>query len=314
MISRPEKFEQVLKQTSIKKELQGVLCTRKWFHAYLFNGFKGTGKTTLARIFAKAVNCENLTPQFDACFECKSCTNPIDIIEIDGGVFKTVCKIESLIEKLKTGPLFSEKKILLLDEAHKISPDSFTALLKFIEEPPKHIMVIFITNQKNLLPKTILSRFRIFETEVFNKNDIEQLIQPYFAEKNICISHKDLIRYLMRFSEGSPREIKIFIENSVKLNEKEINFETEVNFNQCIKLFLNKENSIYLFFQDLISRDCNSKNFLLGLSFFIFDNMNFEYFELAYKIEYIISTYNYLSGYAILSLLLKDNNGFLYQN
>ena len=177
-------------------------------------------------------------------------------------------------------------------------------------------MVIFVTNQKENLPKTILSRFRIFETEFFNQKDIELLVEKNFFFKEFNILKSDLFRYLTKFSGGSPREVCIFLENALCLDEKSINFETENNFLKFITILTSdiysEKNNIFILVNELLSLGCNIKDFLLGISFFIFNKPEIKYFKLASKIEYITLTYNYLSGYAILGVLL--NNGDLCYN
>jgi len=160
---RPQKFSEVAGQAHIVRALQNAVSSKKIAHAYLLTGTRGIGKTTIARLFAKAINCTDFDKTKEPCEVCESCRgmqedSSIDYLEIDGASNNSVDDIRSLVENVQYLPTSGQYKIYVIDEVHMLSNAAFNALLKTLEEPPKHVVFIFATTDPDKLLKTVLSR------------------------------------------------------------------------------------------------------------------------------------------------------------
>ena len=191
---RPKTFEEVIGQDHITKTLQNQIMNNHIGHAYLFTGTRGTGKTSIAKIFAKAVNC--LTPVHGSpCGKCENCLrlekeNDINIIEIDAASNNKVDDVREIRDKVKFLPVGAKYKVYIIDEVHMLTDSAFNALLKTLEEPPEHIIFILATTEAHKLPQTILSRcvrfdFHLVSVEtlmkhlanIFDKEKLDRLIK-----------------------------------------------------------------------------------------------------------------------------------------
>jgi DNA polymerase-3 subunit gamma/tau len=184
---RPQKFSQISRPNQAADGLSAQVKSGKTAHAYLFVGPRGTGKTTTARILAKALNCEKALPEGDSCAVCNYCTqiqagNFTDLIEIDAASNRGIDDIRSLREKVKLAPVSGKIKIYIIDEVHMLTNEAFNALLKTLEEPPKHVVFILCTTEEHKVPETIKSRCQVFK---FSRATVNQ-IQTKLEE--ICIS------------------------------------------------------------------------------------------------------------------------------
>ncbi|MYL61059.1 DNA polymerase III subunit gamma/tau, partial [Virgibacillus halodenitrificans] len=164
---RPRKFQDVVGQTHITRTLQNAIIQEKFSHAYLFSGPRGTGKTSAAKIFAKTINCEH-APVKEPCNECAACRgiqdgSISDVIEIDAASNTSVDDIREIRDKVKYASSVVPYKVYIIDEVHMISVNAFNALLKTLEEPPKHVVFILATTEPHKIPLTILSRCQRFD-------------------------------------------------------------------------------------------------------------------------------------------------------
>ena len=206
---RPHNFDGVIGQDFIVKTLKNQIKTDKLTHAYLFCGPRGTGKTSTAKIFAKAVNC---THSHDGnpcgmCAECVALTEAnTDIVEIDAASNNRVEEIRDLREKVQFSPLIGKYKVYIIDEVHMLTDSAFNALLKTLEEPPKHVIFILATTEIHKLPATILSRCTRFDFKLLPINTLVEHLKNVFNKKNIMCDEKSL-HLIAKAGEGSVRDM-----------------------------------------------------------------------------------------------------------
>ncbi len=206
---RPRVFDDVLGQTHITETLKNQLSSGRTSHAYLFTGTRGTGKTTCAKILARAVNCEapvngNPCNQCPSCLGIESGSIP-DVLEIDAASNNGVDNIRSLRDDSIYSPASVKKRVYIIDEVHMLSTSAFNALLKIMEEPPEHLMFILATTELNKVPATILSRCQRFSFKRIQAEDICQRLMSVAGEENISLE-KDAASLLARLSDGAMRD------------------------------------------------------------------------------------------------------------
>ena len=206
---RPRTFEEVVGQEHITKTLANQILAGKLSHAYLFTGSRGTGKTSVAKIFARAVNCENNTTG-SPCGECETCKrlaaeNDINIIEIDAASNNRVDDIRELREKVKFAPIGAKYKVYIIDEVHMLSDSAFNALLKTLEEPPKYVIFILATTEVHKLPATILSRCSRFDFRLLSIDNLSKVLSSVFDKEGID-AEPEAIKLIAASGEGSVRD------------------------------------------------------------------------------------------------------------
>jgi len=205
---RPQYFSEVIGQKHIVQTLKNQIETDKVGHAYLFCGSRGTGKTSIAKIFARSINCENVS-NGDACGNCAVCkslgVNNIDILEIDAASNNGVDEIRDLREKVKYPPVNGRYKVYIIDEVHMLSTNAFNALLKTLEEPPKHVVFILATTEVHKLPATILSRCMRFDFKLLAVEELVGLLEKILKQENVGYEEKAL-NLIARAGEGSVRD------------------------------------------------------------------------------------------------------------
>ncbi|MCS7228087.1 MAG: DNA polymerase III subunit gamma/tau, partial [Endomicrobia bacterium] len=209
---RPQKFNEIIGQSHIVTTLKNALKSGKIWHAYIFAGMRGTGKTTTARVLAKAVNCLSPNEDFEPCNNCKNCVeisqgNCIDVIEIDAASNRGIDDIRALRETVKYVPVNCKYKVYIIDEAHQITKDAFNALLKTLEEPPEYIIFILATTEFNSLPLTIVSRCQIFHFRPVSSNEVFKLLKQVVTQegKSQKITD-DALKLISETSTGSVRD------------------------------------------------------------------------------------------------------------
>lgn len=220
---RPKVFEEVIGQEHITETLKNQMLTENVGHAYLFSGIRGTGKTSTAKIFARALNCLN-SQDGNPCNECENCLsalsdNAIDIIEIDAASNNGVDDIRDLREKTKYPPSKMKYKVYIIDEVHMLSIGAFNALLKTLEEPPSYVIFIFATTEIHKIPATIISRCQKYELKRIKQNDIKGLMQ------SVCITsdytYEDIaLEQIARLADGAARDSLSILEQCFAANKE----------------------------------------------------------------------------------------------
>jgi DNA polymerase-3 subunit gamma/tau len=207
---RPQRFADVVGQEHVSRTLRNAVQSGRIHHAYIFNGPRGVGKTTTARILAKAVNCENPSPEFEPCNVCASCTEintgrSMDVIEIDGASNNSVDDIRKLRENAKYPPIKGQYKMYIIDEVHMLSTSAFNALLKTLEEPPRHLLFVFATTEPHKVPATILSRCQRFDFRRMQIDEIAAQLRYIATQEGITIDDESLA-VIGKKGDGSMRD------------------------------------------------------------------------------------------------------------
>jgi DNA polymerase III subunit gamma/tau len=223
--SRPQDFNQVVGQVPVVKTLKNSIVRDRIAHAILFSGVRGVGKTTLARIMAKAINCEQKTDG-NPCNKCHSCTeitagSSLDLYEIDGASNRGIQEIRELKEKIRFLPTSSKYKIIIIDEVHMLTTEAFNALLKTLEEPPDHVFFMFATTELHKIPITILSRCQRYELKRVSAEDLGTHFQRLSEAEGVSIDPAAL-DLIIRESEGSVRDGLSLLDQVFSYGEKTI--------------------------------------------------------------------------------------------
>lgn len=222
---RPQTFEDVVAQKHITSTLQNAIKQKRFSHAYLFTGTRGTGKTTTARLLAKALNCEK-GPTPIPCNECEHCKqittcSSLDVIEIDAASNTGVDNIRDLRESISYTPASSRYKVYIIDEIHRLSGNAFDALLKTLEEPPAHVIFIFATTDPQKLPATILSRCQRYDFRRIPFRDMTAALKNLAEKENIKIDD-DALGLIAQKGDGSLRDAQSIFEQVIAYSDKEI--------------------------------------------------------------------------------------------
>ncbi|MBE4704196.1 DNA polymerase III subunit gamma/tau [Spiroplasma platyhelix] len=231
---RPTSFAQVVGQNEVTTILKNSIMSKSFAHAYLFSGTKGTGKTSVAKIFAKAINCEH-SLNGEACNQCPSCQmineshDDIDILEIDGASNNGVEEIRSIKNNVSLLPMNLKYKVYIIDEVHMLTTAAFNALLKTLEEPPKHIVFIFATTEPYKIPETIISRCQWLQFEKISQADLIKVFNEILKIEVIPFEPKALTE-LALLSDGSLRD-------GINSLEKVFNYSSEITLKSVNKLY-----------------------------------------------------------------------------
>ena len=225
---RPSNFDEVIGQQVVVKTLKNAILNKKLTHAYLFTGPRGTGKTSIAKIFAKTINCSNLN-ETNPCNACESCLQilskkSIDIIEIDAASNNGVDEIRELRSKASLVPTVGKYKVYIIDEVHMLTQGAFNALLKTLEEPPSHIVFILATTEPHKIPTTIISRCQKFDFKKIAKEDIITKLK-YIIEKENVIVDENAYDEIAIQSDGCMRDALSILDQVIAFSNNHVTLE-----------------------------------------------------------------------------------------
>jgi DNA polymerase-3 subunit gamma/tau len=277
---RPSRFEDVVGQPQVTNTLKNAIRTNQLAQAFLFCGPRGVGKTTCARILAKAVNCENLTADFEPCNTCASCeafnkNASFNIHELDAASNNSVEDIRSLIDQVRFAPQEGKKKIYIIDEVHMLSQQAFNAFLKTLEEPPSYAIFILATTEKHKIIPTILSRCQIFD---FNRIKTDDMVKHLaaIAKKEGIRADEDALHIIAQKADGALRDalsmfdrISIFSNHRIHYADavQNLNILDYDYFFKLTDFFLTEDtSSALLTFHEILQKGFDGENFLDGLS------------------------------------------------
>ena len=276
---RPQRFEDVVAQRGIVTALRNQIATGRVGHAYLFTGVRGTGKTTCAKIFAKAVNC--LHPQNgDPCGECEICRgidngSILDVVEMDAASNNGVDDIRDLRDETAYTPSACHYKVYIIDEVHMLSASAFNAFLKTLEEPPRHAIFILATTEKHKILPTILSRCQIYD---FNRISVEDTVNhlSYVASKEGITAEPEALNVIAMKADGGMRDALSIFDQVVSFTGGNITYKSVIdNLNvldyeyyfRLTDCFLeNKVSDALLLFNDILNKGFDGSHFITGLS------------------------------------------------
>jgi DNA polymerase III subunit gamma/tau len=241
---RPQAFIDVVGQEHVTKTLQNALLQQKISHAYLFSGPRGTGKTSAAKILAKAVNCER-APVSEPCNECPTCRGITDgsisdVIEIDAASNNGVEEIRDIRDKVKYAPSVAKYKVYIIDEVHMLSIGAFNALLKTLEEPPKHVIFILATTEPHKIPLTIISRCQRFDFKRITAQSIVNRMKLIVNETGVDCDERAL-KMIARAAEGGMRDALSLLDQAISFSQDRVTLEDALTVTGSVsQSFLNK--------------------------------------------------------------------------
>ncbi|MBL7585061.1 DNA polymerase III subunit gamma/tau [Staphylococcus saccharolyticus] len=248
---RPQSFNDVVGQTHVTKTLRNAISKGKQSHAYIFSGPRGTGKTSIAKVFAKAINCLN-SNDGEPCNECAICkgitqgTNS-DVIEIDAASNNGVDEIRNIRDKVKYAPSESKYKVYIIDEVHMLTTGAFNALLKTLEEPPSHAIFILATTEPHKIPPTIISRAQRFDFKAISMDQIINRLK-YVADAQSLDYDEAALEFIAKVSEGGMRDALSIMDQAVAFGDERLTLQDALNVTGSVD-----EASLNELFKDVVN-------------------------------------------------------------
>ena len=277
---RPLTFDTVVGQASLTTTLKNAVKSGKLAHAYLFCGPRGVGKTTCARIFAKAINCQNPTPDGEACNECESCQSfneqrSLNIFELDAASNNSVEHIKTLMEQTRIPPQLGRYKVFIIDEVHMLSTAAFNAFLKTLEEPPAHVIFILATTEKHKILPTILSRCQIYDFERMTvRNTVDHL--KHVAEQEGISYEESALAIIAEKADGGMRDALSIFDQAASFCQGNITYDKVIedlnvldieNYFKIIDLSINnKVSDIMVLLNSIINKGFDGGLLIQGLA------------------------------------------------
>lgn len=277
---RPTTFHSVVGQESITSTLKNAVRTQQVAQAFLFCGPRGVGKTTCARIFAKALNCLNLTADGEPCNECESCRSfnesaSFNVFELDAASNNSVEDIRSLNNQVRIPPQGAKYKVYIIDEVHMLSGSAFNAFLKTLEEPPTYAKFIMATTEKHKILATILSRCQVYDFKRIQENDIVKHLQ-YVAQHEGVTAEEEALRVVAAKADGGLRDALSVFDQLVSFAGKNITYKQTVEnlnvldvdhyFTICDNLFNDDVAPALVLFDEILSKGFDAQHFIAGLA------------------------------------------------
>ncbi|MBN1925719.1 MAG: DNA polymerase III subunit gamma/tau [Prolixibacteraceae bacterium] len=277
---RPSTFKTVVGQHAITATLKNAIKNNQIAHAYLFCGPRGVGKTTCARIFAKTINCQSITADFEPCNECESClafneNRSYNIHELDAASNNSVDDIRTLIDQVRIPPQLGKYSVYIIDEVHMLSSSAFNAFLKTLEEPPKHALFILATTEKHKIIPTILSRCQIFDFNRINNSDISGYLKYVARQEDVEIEETG-INVIAHKADGAMRDALSIFDQIVSFSGKKISYQDVIgNLNVLDYEYYFKITDCFLkgdipellnLFNEIIEKGFDGHHFITGLS------------------------------------------------
>ncbi|MEL6254327.1 MAG: DNA polymerase III subunit gamma/tau [Bacteroidota bacterium] len=277
---RPDTFASVVGQAHVTHTLKSAILLDQLAHAFLFSGPRGVGKTTCARILAKAINCENLQPDGEPCNACESCLSynqgkSINIHELDAASNNSVDDIRNLIEQTRYVPANGKKSVYIIDEVHMLSQAAFNAFLKTLEEPPEHVLFILATTEKHKILPTILSRVQKFDFRRIKVDDIAKHLERICKEEGIEYEFAALQQIALK-ADGALRDGLSLFDQLVSFTGKKLSFDAVLEnlnildydyyFQAVEKIAAKDHSSLLLLLEEIMERGFEPKDFIVGLT------------------------------------------------
>jgi len=277
---RPSTFNTVVGQDAIVSTLKNAIKSQQVAQAFLFCGPRGVGKTTCARIFAKALNCHNLTSDFEPCNECDSCKSfnasaSFNVYELDAASNNSVEDIRSLVEQVRISPQGAKFKVYIIDEVHMLSQSAFNAFLKTLEEPPPYAKFILATTEKHKIIPTILSRCQVYDFKRIGDNDIIKHL-AFVAQSETVQAEEEALRVIASKADGALRDALSIFDQLVSFSGKDITYQTAIQhlnvldvdnyFKMTDFLFSEDPSASLLLFDDILNRGFDGQHFISGLA------------------------------------------------
>lgn len=305
---RPRSFDEMIGQDYIIKTLKNQILMNRVTHAYLFCGPRGTGKTSTAKIFAKAVNCTHTHDgnPCDKCAECVALTDAnTDIVEIDAASNNRVEEIRDLREKVAFPPMIGKYKVYIIDEVHMLTDSAFNALLKTLEEPPKHVIFILATTEIHKLPATILSRCTRFDFKLLPQQILVDHLRNIFDKKGIKYDDKSL-HLIARAGEGSVRDMLSIADSVASFCDYNLTCDKTEEV-----LGLSDKDAIKNILKSIMDNDVNNLFTSIHKALGQGKNIQFLCKEMADFIKNLIMIKVGISDYSILDIMPGDYAGYL---
>lgn len=277
---RPATFDTVVGQKALIVTLKNAILTGKLAHAYLFCGPRGVGKTTCARIFAKSINCEHLTPEGEACNECESCRafneqRSYNIHELDAASNNSVDDIRELIDQVRIPPQIGRYKVFIIDEVHMLSTAAFNAFLKTLEEPPRHAIFILATTERHKVLPTILSRCQIYDFTRIELNDIVEHLAKVASKEGVA-TEEAALHIIAQKADGGMRDALSLFDQMVSYTQGNVTYQGVIGslnildydyYFRFTDLFVeHRISETMLLFDEVLRRGFDGGNFITNLT------------------------------------------------